>query len=69
IATSSLEVIKRLEYMLVDGVLVQIQIVEEWGYELGDDACLEEVEGAEEEDAFYDKGADYDDLEASQHVD
>ncbi|MCI71379.1 hypothetical protein A2U01_0092642, partial [Trifolium medium] len=41
-----------------------IQIVEEWGYDLGDDACLEEVDGVEA-DAFYDKGADYDDLEAS----
>ncbi|KAK2392456.1 hypothetical protein QL285_065814 [Trifolium repens] len=25
---------------MVDGSLVEVQIVEEWGYELGDDACL-----------------------------
>ncbi|MCI15431.1 sulfate transporter, partial [Trifolium medium] len=68
IATSSLEVIKKRKNLLVDGILVQIQIVEEWGYDLGDDACLEEVDGVEE-DAVYDKDAEYDDLEASQQVD
>jgi hypothetical protein len=24
----------------VDGVLVEVQVIEEWGYDLGDDACL-----------------------------
>jgi hypothetical protein len=33
-------VIKKVENLLVDGSLVVVQIVEEWGYELGDDACL-----------------------------
>jgi hypothetical protein len=27
-------------HLLVDGSLVEVQIIEEWGYELGDDACL-----------------------------
>jgi hypothetical protein len=39
-ATPALEVIKRVETLLVDGTLVGIQIIEEWGYDLGDDACL-----------------------------
>jgi hypothetical protein len=40
IATPALAVIKKEEHLLVDGCLVEIQIIEEWGYELGDDACL-----------------------------
>jgi hypothetical protein len=40
IATSAMAVIKKEEHLMVDGFLVDIQIIEEWGYELGDDACL-----------------------------
>ncbi|KAK2452896.1 hypothetical protein QL285_000647 [Trifolium repens] len=40
IATTDMAVIKKVENLLVDGTLVVVQIVEEWGYELGDDACL-----------------------------
>jgi hypothetical protein len=40
IATSAMAVIKKEEHLLVDGCLVDIQIIEEWGYDLGDDACL-----------------------------
>jgi hypothetical protein len=40
IATTAMAVIKKVENLLVDGSLVVVQIVEEWGYELGDDACL-----------------------------
>jgi hypothetical protein len=40
IATSSLDVVKRVERLLVDGVIVDVQVIEEWGYDLGDDACL-----------------------------
>jgi hypothetical protein len=40
IATTSKAVIKKVEHLMVDGSLVEVQIVEEWGYELGDDACL-----------------------------
>jgi hypothetical protein len=40
IATTAMAVIKKVEHLMVDGSLVVVQIVEEWGYELGDDACL-----------------------------
>jgi hypothetical protein len=40
IATTAMAVIKKVENLMVDGSLVVVQIVEEWGYELGDDACL-----------------------------
>jgi hypothetical protein len=42
ISTSSLDVLNVSEHILVDGVLVDIKIVEEWGFCLGDDACLYE---------------------------
>jgi hypothetical protein len=29
-----------VEQILVDGSLVEVQIIEEWGFDLGDDACL-----------------------------
>jgi hypothetical protein len=40
LATPALTVIKKEEHLLVDGCLVEIKIIEEWGYDLGDDACL-----------------------------
>jgi hypothetical protein len=40
IATSARAVVKKVEHLLVDGALVEVQIIEEWGYDLGDDACL-----------------------------
>ncbi|KAK2363462.1 hypothetical protein QL285_088445 [Trifolium repens] len=40
ISTTAMTVIKKVENLMVDGSLVVVQIVEEWGYELGDDACL-----------------------------
>jgi hypothetical protein len=46
LATSALEVIKRVEKLLVDGTLVEVQIIEEWGYDLGDDACYDEDDTA-----------------------
>jgi hypothetical protein len=33
-------VIKKVDPLMVDGSLVGVQIIEEWGFELGDDACL-----------------------------
>jgi hypothetical protein len=40
IATSSLAVVKRVERLLVDGAIVDVHVIEEWGYDLGDDAFL-----------------------------
>ncbi|MCI30014.1 sulfate transporter, partial [Trifolium medium] len=37
IATPDLEIVKRVENVLVDGLLVEVKIVEEWGYALGED--------------------------------
>lgn len=44
IATSSLEVIIATTDVLIDDVLVTIKVVEEWGFSLGEDACLSEEE-------------------------
>ena len=42
ISTSSLEVVRVTEQILVDDVLWDIKIIEEWGFCLGEDACLNE---------------------------
>lgn len=42
ISTSSLDVINVSDKILVDEALVDIKIIEEWGFCLGDDACLYE---------------------------
>jgi len=61
ISTSSLEVVNVIEQLIVDGVLVDIKIVEEWGFTLGEDACL-----VEEDDmsvsVTQEIAANYDDL-------
>ncbi|MCH79282.1 cysteine-rich receptor-like protein kinase [Trifolium medium] len=40
LATSSLEVIKGEEKLLIDGELFEIKFFEEWGLALGEDSCL-----------------------------
>ncbi|MCI18222.1 sulfate transporter [Trifolium medium] len=40
IATSALEVVKCVEKVMIDGELIEVKIIEEWGLALGEDACL-----------------------------
>ena len=40
IATSNLEVINVVYKLLVDGVFIEVKIIEEWRFNLGEDACL-----------------------------
>jgi hypothetical protein len=40
IATSSLEVVNCVEKLVIDGQTIEIKIVEEWGFNLGEDVCL-----------------------------
>jgi len=42
IATSSLDVVNVTENILIDGESVEIKIVEEWGFNMGEDVCLYE---------------------------
>ena len=42
IATSSFEIINCTEELMIDGDLVKVKIIEEWGFNIGDDACLYE---------------------------
>lgn len=68
ISTSSIDVVNVTEQILVDGVLLDIKIIEEWGFCLGDDVCLFEEddksvhscpEGADIHDGFeMDKNTD-----------
>ncbi|PNY02764.1 hypothetical protein L195_g026083 [Trifolium pratense] len=63
-ATPDLEIIKKVEKVLVDGLLVEIRIIEEWGYALGEDACLFKDDNAFEA-SHYDIKAKNGDQEAS----
>ncbi|KAK2354954.1 heterogeneous nuclear ribonucleoprotein A0 [Trifolium repens] len=68
IATSDLTIITRVERVLVDGVQVEIKIVEEWGYAMGEDTCL----FAEEDDSGSsqaDKDVAQDEPEVGRNVD
>jgi hypothetical protein len=40
IVTSSLEVVNCVEKIVVDGEVVEIRIIEEYGFNIGDDVCL-----------------------------
>jgi hypothetical protein len=44
VSTSLFDVINMSEQILLDGELVDIKIIEEWGFHLGEDACLSEVD-------------------------
>jgi hypothetical protein len=68
IATSSLEVVKRVERLMVDDNVVDVQVIEEWGYDMGDDACLL-VDDRAVETSLCDQEEDRYDPETSHHVD
>jgi hypothetical protein len=68
IATHDLAVIKKVEQLLVDGSMVEVQIIEEWGFDLGDDACLREDDVGSKASPAADDNC-WDDPEASNHVD
>jgi len=60
IATSSLDVVNVTKNILIDGESVAIKIVEEWGFNMGEDVCLYEdddksVKSCPEEDVLCDE--------------
>jgi hypothetical protein len=50
VSTTSLEVIRTEASVMIDGVLFDFQIIEEWGLALGEDACLLDDEEVQDED-------------------
>jgi len=40
ISTPSLDFVTRVDQLLIDEHMVEIKIVEEWGFNIGEDACL-----------------------------
>jgi len=40
VSKSSLEIISLVDRLLIAGILVEVKIVEEWGFSIGEDACL-----------------------------
>ncbi|GAU38018.1 hypothetical protein TSUD_395770 [Trifolium subterraneum] len=68
IATSALEAVKCAEKLLIDGELIEVKIIEEWGLALGDDACLFD-ENLDYETNSSDNEAAICDREASNNID
>ncbi|MCI46220.1 DUF4283 domain protein, partial [Trifolium medium] len=65
---SDLAIVNKVEMVLVDGTLVEVKIVEEWGYDLGEDTCLFEANGASEASQS-DHDGGHGDPEVRRHVD
>jgi len=40
ISTPSLDIVSCVDNLLIDGKLVEIKIIEEWGFNIGEVACL-----------------------------
>ncbi|GAU33774.1 hypothetical protein TSUD_393360 [Trifolium subterraneum] len=68
IATSALEIVTKEEKLLVEGELIEVKIIEEWGLALGEDACLFEDE-AEPDSYHSDNEVMQGDPDASNNVD
>jgi len=57
IATASLDVVNCVEKLVVDGVVVEIKIIEEWDFNIGEDVCL-----FERDDGTQSSHSDHDDM-------
>ncbi|GAU51586.1 hypothetical protein TSUD_414300 [Trifolium subterraneum] len=66
-ATPELEIVNTVVNVLVDGTLVKVKVVEEWGYALGEDTCLFEEE-RESEMSQPDVDVGHVDLDATREV-
>ncbi|PNX71513.1 putative sulfate transporter, partial [Trifolium pratense] len=68
IATPNLDIINRDEIVLVDGTQVEVKIVEEWGYAMGEDTCLFDEE-CESDTQHSENGEGLVDPEARRNID
>ena len=64
ISTSSLDIIKSAAMVMVVGSIFEFQFIEEWGFSLGEDACLGDDEESQADDDVGDDGG-LDDLAVS----
>jgi len=55
--TASLDVVNCVEKLVVNGVVVDIKIIEEWGFNIGEDVCL-----FERDDGTQSSHSDHDDM-------
>lgn len=67
ISTSSIEAVNCVDQVSIDGRLVDLKIVEEWGFNLGEDACLFEDE--EDQKSISDVDEMHHDPETCRNVD
>jgi len=50
VATRSLDIINQVASIVVDGVPLEFKIIEEWGYSVGEGACLVDDEASQADD-------------------
>lgn len=67
VATPSLEIVSIVEKLIIDGVVMEVKIIEEWGFNLGDDACL--FEDGDSKSVSSDNEEDFVDPEVQADVD
>ena len=68
ISTNSLDMVNTSDRILVDGEMVEIKIIEEWGFNLGDDVCLYDEEDKDVSET-QEKVDTHDDFEIGETVD
>jgi len=67
ISAPSLDIVSCVDNVLIDGKLVEIKIVEEWGFNIGEDACL--FENDEDQKSESDTIKVHGDTESCKNVD
>lgn len=67
VATSTLEVINSMSKIVVDEAIIELKIIEEWGFSLGEDACLD-MEVNETEGDQLDTTYLHDDVEGKEEA-
>jgi len=63
VSTTSLDIISLVDKLLIDGILVEVKTAEEWGFSIGEDACL-----FEDDDDVVNDQPDSEDIHADPDV-
>lgn len=67
LSTPSLDIVSRVERLSIDGQLVDIKIIKEWGYNIGEDVCI--FDDGEDQQSLSDNEDVQSDPEVCKNVD
>ena len=68
LATSSLEVINKTDKLLVDGVMVELKIIKELSFSIGEDVCLLEDDDVASKVSHLDINIDHEAPDTREHI-